>query len=55
MGKCIEEKQPTCVKNGYRIYKCTYCAKTKTEQIKTVKHDFGEGVIAKEATESKMV
>jgi len=37
----VSYNEPTCVKNGFKKYKCTECGKTKTEQVvRTGEHNF---------------
>jgi len=43
-------KEPTCVKDGYTLYKCTICGKSKSEAIPATGHDYTEEVIAPTCT-----
>ncbi len=47
-GSVIEE--PTCTKEGIKLYECSGCGKTKEEKIEIIECDFTQTEITKRAT-----
>ena len=47
------ETAATCTTKGEKLYTCTRCDATKTEETPALGHDFGEWIVVKEATETE--
>lgn len=45
-------KEPTCTEKGTAVYRCA-CGDSKTEEIETIEHRYGEWEITTEATETE--
>lgn len=50
-GKITAE--PTCTKDGEKIFTCSICGNTKTVKINATGHSYGEYVVVKEPTNSE--
>ena len=50
----VQSVNPTCLFNGYDLYKCTRCNYTKTETVKSTGHDLTEIELLPTCTEKGM-